>query len=233
MAKWSWRASHVPLRSVWPWLLVEWEQRRTNLIAVIDYGAGNLRSVGNALAKLGYEAKITTTAADIASAQAVIFPGVGAAGETMKHLTGLGLVTPICRYISQDRPFFAVCIGLQVLFDMTEEGGEQPCLGIIPGRVRRLPPGLKTPHMGWNQVRQLHPHSIFAGIPDDTNFYFVHSYYGVPEDTSLIAGETEYGATIPSVIARGNLVATQFHPEKSGETGLKMYDNFIKRALAG
>ena len=201
------------------------------MIAVIDYGAGNLRSVGNALAKLGYEAKITTSPEDIAAARAVILPGVGAAAETMKHLAALGLVTPICRYISQDRPFFGVCIGLQVLFDSTEEGGDHPCLGVIPGRVRRLPPGLKTPHMGWNQVRHVRQHPVFAGIPDNTNFYFVHSYYGVPEDESLIAGETEYGAVIPSVVARGNLVATQFHPEKSGEMGLKMYDNFIKRAL--
>ncbi len=203
------------------------------MIAIIDYGAGNLHSVGNAIARLGYEAKITTSAADIASAQAVVFPGVGAAGETMKHLIGLGLVTPICRYIGQDRPFFAVCIGLQVLFDATEEGGDQPCLGVIPGRVRLLPPGLKTPHMGWNQVRQVRSHPIFAGIPDNANFYFVHSYYGKPEDEAVIAGETEYSTVIPSVIARGNLVATQFHPEKSGEMGLKIYDNFIKRALAG
>jgi glutamine amidotransferase len=202
------------------------------MIAVIDYGAGNLRSVANAIAHLRYEAKITTSPADIEAAKAVILPGVGAAGETMKHLRSLGLVTPICRYISQDRPFFGVCIGMQVLYDSTEEGGEQPCLGVIAGRVRRLPPGLKTPHMGWNQVRQVDPHPIFTGVPDNANFYFVHSYYGVPEDPSLIAGETEYGAVIPSVVARGNLVATQFHPEKSGETGLRMYDNFIKRALA-
>ncbi len=201
------------------------------MIAVIDYGAGNLRSVANAIAHLGFEPRITTSPADIESAQMVVLPGVGAAGETMRHLTELGLVTPICRYISQDRPFFGVCIGLQVLFDSTEEGGEQPCLGIIPGRVRRLSAGLKTPHMGWNQVHQRGSHPLFAGIPDGANFYFVHSYYGIPEDSELIAGETDYGETIPSVVTRGNLVATQFHPEKSGEVGLRMYDNFIRRAL--
>ena len=125
-----------------------------------------------------------------------------------------------------------VCIGLQVLFDGTEEGGWHECLGIIPGRVRKLPAGLKIPHMGWNQVKQSVSHPIFDGIPDGANFYFVHSYYAEPDDKSLVAGETEYGISLCSVIARGNLVATQFHPEKSGELGLKIYDNFIKMALS-
>jgi glutamine amidotransferase len=116
------------------------------------------------------------------------------------------------------------------LFTGTEEGGWHKCLNIIPGRVKRLPPGLKIPHMGWNQVKQLNSHSIFNGIPDKANFYFVHSYYAVPDDESLIAGETDYGIPMCSVIARGNLVATQFHPEKSGEFGLRIYQNFISLA---
>jgi glutamine amidotransferase len=117
------------------------------------------------------------------------------------------------------------------LFTDTEEGGWHECLGVIPGQVKKLPSGLKIPHMGWNQVRQKVSHPLFAGIPDGANFYFVHSYYVDPDDKSMVAGETEYGIDICSVIVRGNLIATQFHPEKSGEFGLKMYDNFIKFAL--
>ena len=202
------------------------------MIIIIDYGAGNLRSVANAIAKLGYQPRITSDAGEVVKAQAVILPGVGAASDTMDNLERLKLVDPIRQLATEGRPFLGVCIGLQVLFTSTEEGGEHECLGIIPGRVRRLPSGLKIPHMGWNQVRQTLPHPLFEGIPDEANFYFVHSYYAEPEDRSLVAGETEYGIRLCSVIARGNLVATQFHPEKSGENGLKLYDNFIRLALA-
>lgn len=201
------------------------------MIVIIDYGAGNLRSVANAITKLGYEPKITSNPGDLLNAQAVILPGVGAAGETMKNLIKLGLVNSIRQLITEDRPFFGICIGLQVLFSITEEGGWHDCLGVISGQVRKLPAGLKIPHMGWNQVKQVGSHPIFDGIPDETNFYFVHSYCAEPDDKSLVVGETNYGFTICSVIARGNLVATQFHPEKSGEFGLRMYDNFIKLAM--
>jgi glutamine amidotransferase len=118
-----------------------------------------------------------------------------------------------------------------VLFTYTEEGGRHDCLNAIPGKVQKLPAVLKVPHMGWNQVRQLRPHPVFDGIPDLSNFYFVHSYHAVPDDKSVIAGETEYGITFCSVVARGNLVATQFHPEKSGVMGLKFYDNFLRNVL--
>jgi glutamine amidotransferase len=165
------------------------------------------------------------------NARAVILPGVGAAGETMKNLKMLGMVTPICQFIGDGRPFLGVCIGLQILFAGTEEGGWHECLGVIPGQVRKLPAGLKIPHMGWNQVKQIGSHPIFDGIPDEANFYFVHSYYVEPDDKSLVAGETEYGIRLCSVIARGNVIATQFHPEKSGELGLRMYGNFIKLAM--
>ena len=201
------------------------------MIAIIDYGAGNLRSVANAISRLGYQAKVISSSYDMLTAQAVILPGVGAAADTMANLQRLGLVSPIQHFITEGRPFFGICIGLQILFGGTEEGGWHECLGIIPGVVRRLPPGLKIPHIGWNQVRQKISHPIFSGISDEANFYFVHSYYVEPDDRSLVAGETEYGISICSVIAKGNLVATQFHPEKSGEVGLKIYDNFIKIAL--
>ena len=201
------------------------------MIAIVDYGAGNLRSVVNAVTKLGYQAQITSSSSKMLAAQAVILPGVGAAGDTMQNLRKSGMVDSITQLIAEGRPFFGVCIGLQMLFDGTEEGGWHECLGIIPGRVRKLPSGLKIPHMGWNQVRQRAAHPIFDGIPDGANFYFVHSYYAKPDDSSLVAGETDYGLPICSVAARGNLVATQFHPEKSGELGLRMYDNFIKLAM--
>ncbi|MCL0065371.1 imidazole glycerol phosphate synthase subunit HisH [Dehalococcoidia bacterium] len=202
------------------------------MIAIIDYGAGNLRSVLNAVTRLGYQPRITSIPDEVLSAEAVILPGVGAAADTMESLRRLGLASPIRELIADGRPFFGVCIGLQVLFTGTEEGGWHECLGAIPGRVRKLPSGLKIPHMGWNQVKQRVSHPVFGGIPDGANFYFVHSYYVEPDDGSLVAGETEYGIPICSVIARGNLVATQFHPEKSGEFGLKMYSNFLKMALA-
>jgi len=198
------------------------------MIAIVDYGAGNLRSVAKAIAKLGYQAEVTSNPSDVLKASVVILPGVGAAADTMNSLHTLGLITPILQLVAENRPFLGICIGLQVLFTATEEGGWHDCLNLIPGTIKRLPKHLKVPHMGWNQVKQETTHPLFRGIPDGANFYFVHSYYADLSDKSLIAAETEYGVTFPSVIIRGNLVATQFHPEKSGELGLKIYDNFLK-----
>ncbi len=200
------------------------------MIAIIDYGAGNLRSVVNAINRLGYQAKVTSSPDEMLAAEGVILPGVGAAGDTMDNLKRLGLVDPIRQYVAEGRPFLGVCIGLQILFTGTEEGGGHECLDIVPGQVKKLPAGLKIPHMGWNQVKQKVTHPIFKDIPDGADFYFVHSYHAQPDDKSLVAGATDYGVSICSVIARGNLIGTQFHPEKSGEIGLKFYDNFIKLA---
>ena len=199
-------------------------------ISIVDYGAGNLRSVVNAFARLGYRPRVTNDPEDVLAARILVLPGVGAAGDTVASLNRLRLTDPVCQHILDGRPFLGICIGLQILFTGTEEGGWNPCLGIFPGRVRRFPPGDKVPHMGWNQVRQLTPHPVFEGIPDGANFYFVHSYYAEPEDRSLVAGETDYAVRFCSVLARGALVATQFHPEKSGEVGLRLYDNFVKFA---
>jgi glutamine amidotransferase len=201
------------------------------VIAIIDYGAGNLRSVANALARLGYQPKVTARPADVLGAAAVILPGVGAAADTMHNLVESGMAEVIRQLISEERPLFAVCVGMQVLFSGTEEGGWHECLGMIPGAVRKLPSGHKIPHMGWNQVKQKAVHPIFDAIPDEANFYFVHSYYADPDDMSVVAGTTEYGVSMCSVVIKGNLVATQFHPEKSGEYGLRMYSNFLKMAL--
>jgi glutamine amidotransferase len=202
------------------------------MIVIIDYGAGNLRSVLNALVRLGYQAKIASTASELASAQVVILPGVGAAADSMGNLEKLGLVNPIRRFIAEGRPLLGVCIGLQLLFTGTEEGGWHECLDVIPGVVRRLPSGLKIPHMGWNQLKQRIGHPIFSGIPDEADFYFTHSFYAEPEDQSIVAGTTSYGLSMCSMIIKNNLIATQFHPEKSGEYGLKMYANFLKMAAS-
>ncbi|MDO8688586.1 MAG: imidazole glycerol phosphate synthase subunit HisH [Dehalococcoidia bacterium] len=200
------------------------------MIAIVDYGAGNLRSVAKALARLGYLAEVTGDATKVASAEAIILPGVGAAADAMENLRRLGLVEPLKEAIAQDRPFFGVCLGLQLLFTASEEGGWHECLGVLPGTVRRIPPGLKVPHMGWNRVVKAGDSPLWRKIPDNSYFYFVHSYYVDPEDQSLVVGETEYGLTFASAVARGNLVGTQFHPEKSGDTGLWVYDNFCQMA---
>ena len=202
------------------------------MIVVIDYGAGNLRSVINALGRLGYQAKITSAADELASAQVAILPGVGAAADSMGRMEKLGLIDPIRHFIAEGRPFLGVCIGLQLLLTGTEEGGWHECLDVIPGIVRRLPSGLKIPHMGWNQLKQRASHPIFSGIPDEADFYFTHSFYAEPEDESIVAGTTSYGLPMCSMIIRDSLIATQFHPEKSGECGLKMYANFLKMALS-
>jgi glutamine amidotransferase len=199
-------------------------------IVVVDYGAGNLRSVARAVAHAGYEPCVTADPYEVRNARSLIVPGVGAAADTMRNLRERRLVEPVRDYITSGRPFFGVCMGQQALLSVSEEGGEHECLGIIPGTVKKLPGGQKVPHMGWNRVRQKSEHSIFDGIPDESYFYFVHSYYPDPEDGDVVIGETEYGVRFASVLARDNIVATQFHPEKSGEMGLRMYENFLKIA---
>ena len=201
-------------------------------LVILDYGAGNLHSVARAVTHAGARPLITSNPRYVPEAEALIVPGVGAAADTMLNLRRRHLVEPIREYIASGRPLLGVCMGQQALFDVSEEGGEHECLGVLPGRVVRLPDGLKVPHMGWNQVRIVRPHPIFEGIADSSYFYFVHSYYPRPDDPSIIIGETDYGVTFPSVVARDNIVATQFHPEKSGETGLRMYSNFLRIAAA-
>jgi glutamine amidotransferase len=203
------------------------------VIAIIDYGAGNLGSVANAVAKLGYQPKVTNRPDDVLGATAVFLPGVGAARDTVGSLEALGMTDVIRQLVYENRPFFAVCVGLQLLLSGTEEGGWYRCLDVIPGTVRRLPQGLKVPHIGWNQVKQRVKHPVFDGVPDEANFYFVHSYYADPDDTSFVAGTTEYGVSMCSMIIKDNLVATQFHPEKSGNWGLRMYANFLEMAFNG
>jgi glutamine amidotransferase len=203
------------------------------MIAIVDYGAGNLRSVAKAMERLGCQPRIITEPSELEESQAVILPGVGAAADAMQSLRGRGFVEPIRRWALADRPLFAVCLGLQLLFALSEEGGLHPCLNVLPGTVKRFPPGLKVPHMGWNQVHQKQAHFLFSGVPDGAHFYFVHSYYVESQNPSVVVGETDYQVLFPSVVASGSLVATQFHPEKSGTWGLKLYENFLRHHIHG
>ena len=203
-------------------------------LVVIDYDSGNLRSVAKALESVGVRPIVTADQAEIASADAVIFPGVGSAPAAVAALNSRKLAQPLRDYVASGRPFMGVCLGLQLLMDRTEEG-DAPCLGIVPGQTKRLATGglaagLKVPHMGWNSVRFTGDHPVFRGIPQDSYFYFVHSYYAVPDDTDGLAGVTSYGVDFCSVYAKGNLVATQFHPEKSGPVGVSIYKNFADLA---
>lgn len=200
------------------------------MIAVVEYGAGNLGSVVNALEHLGIPHVVTDDPETLLGASGVIFPGVGATADSMRNLRERGLVEVLRAVAASGRPLFGVCVGQQVLFGTSYEGNPHPCLGILGGEVRRFPDNdeLIVPHMGWNSVNLLRPHPLFAGIPDGTEFYFVHSYYCVPDDASIILGATDYGASFASAIQRGNVMATQFHPEKSGKWGLQIYRNFAQ-----
>jgi glutamine amidotransferase len=199
------------------------------LLAVVDYGAGNLHSVENALRHLGARHLVTSRPADLDGADGLVFPGVGEAASSMSVLKKTGLDGAIRRFIASGRKTLGICIGCQVVFERSEEGDTE-CLGILPGIVRRFPPGagLKIPHMGWNRVSFRKGHPVFAGIPAEAEFYFVHSYYPAPADETWVAGWTDYGIRFCSAVTRGNLVAVQFHPEKSGRPGLTLLANFCR-----
>ena len=201
-------------------------------VAIIDYQAGNLRSVQKALEKASVTAVVTSNPDEISGASGIVFPGQGANDSSLRHLRARGLVQPIKDFIDSGKPFLGVCLGLQLLLDGSDEGDE-PGLGLIPGRVRRLPESEKVPHMGWNQVEFKKEYPEFEGVPQGSNFYFVHSYYADPVDTGVIAGTTSYGITFCSAVVRDNLVAVQFHPEKSGDVGLQIYRNFAGRLSGG
>jgi glutamine amidotransferase len=197
-------------------------------IAVIDYGAGNLKSVENALRHLGAAFRITSDPRDLDEAGGLIFPGVGEAAASMAELRRTGLDRAVRSFIASGRKALGICIGCQVIFERSEER-DTICLGILRGAVRRFESGrgLKVPHMGWNQVRFIKPHPLFEGIPQGSSFYFVHSYYPEPAEPEVVAGETEYGTVFASCVARNNLAAFQFHLEKSGPVGLKLLSNFL------
>ncbi len=199
-------------------------------IVVIDYGLGNLRSVTKALESVGARVELTSDPRKITSAAGAVLPGVGAFSAGMRNLQSLGLLPAIRERIAEGRPLLGICLGLQLLFSLSEEHGLHEGLGVIPGKVVRFRGELKIPHMGWNTispVRHAPAAILFEGIPDDSFFYFVHSYYVVPQDPSVVAATTEYGTEFASAVTRDNLFAVQFHPEKSGELGLKILENFV------
>ncbi len=200
------------------------------MIAIIDYRAGNLTSVRLACESLGLEARITSDPEVIRGAERVIFPGVGAAGAAMAHLDELGLIDTLRGVVDSGIPFLGICLGTQIILGHSEEDGGVDTIGILEGHVRRFRPTdplTKVPQIGWNTVLQTRPHPVFEGIEDESEFYFVHSYYPHPTAPACVLGETGYaGVTFASVMGRNNLVATQFHPEKSGRIGLTLLQNF-------
>jgi glutamine amidotransferase len=203
------------------------------MIAIIDYGMGNLRSVQKGFEKLGFVAEVTADPRVLLEADKVVLPGVGAFPDCMRNLEQGGFVEPILKVIREGRPFLGICLGLQLLFTESEEFGLHRGLDIIPGRVIRFPEEmeecgeeLKVPHMGWNQLSFKRRPPVFAGLEDGTNFYFVHSFYVKPEDDGVVATTTTYGMEFCSSVWKDNIVATQFHPEKSQAKGLAILKNF-------
>jgi glutamine amidotransferase len=199
------------------------------MVVIIDYQAGNLTSVVRSLKALGVAGEVTQDPAVVAQAERVVFPGVGAAGRAMAILQELKLDQALRTAFDRGVPILGICLGSQVVLEYSEENDNTPCLGLIPGATRALPrqPGLKIPHMGWNTVRFLQEHPLFKGLPESAEYYFVHSYYPSPAQESMVLGVTEHGITFPSVMGWRNLVATQFHPEKSGRFGLQLLENFL------
>ena len=203
------------------------------MIAIVDYKAGNLRSVELAVKKLGFPCRVTQKAEEISGSEKVIFPGVGAAGQAMVDLGELGLDRVLKKELEAGKPIFGICLGAQIILERSEEKSAQ-CLGLLDGEVKLFPQPLlsdknerlKIPHMGWNGVHKVKNHSVMEGIVPDDEFYFVHAYYPLPASEEYVVGTTDYGIVFPSVIGYKNLIAMQFHPEKSGHAGLRILENF-------
>jgi glutamine amidotransferase/cyclase len=199
------------------------------MITLLDYGAGNVRSVVNAIESLGETVKFVSAAEDVMAAEKLVFPGVGAFGSMMRVLRERGLVEPLLQYLHANRPFLGICLGLQALFDYSEEAPGVPGLGFIPGVVKRFDIDLSVPHIGWNGLKVKQPSRIFANFSGNEKVYFVHSYYVAPNDQNVVLTTTDYGCELVSSIQHGNIIATQFHPEKSSRTGLLILENFLRQ----
>jgi glutamine amidotransferase len=198
------------------------------MIAIVDYGVGNLRSVQKAVERVGAKAVVTSDAADLADARGVILPGVGAFGKGMDSLRARNLVAPLLDQVNAGKPLLGICLGMQLLFEVSEEMGIHEGLGLLPGRVLRFPEGeLKVPHIGWNQLR-IRPNPLLQGIRDGSHAYFVHSYYPEPGEPDDILAETDYGLDFASVVGRGKVWGAQFHPEKSQDVGLRLLENYAR-----
>jgi glutamine amidotransferase len=194
-------------------------------VAIVDYGSGNLHSVARAVARVGGEPLVTSDPRVVDAADGLVIPGVGRFGQCVDAIRRRGLDPAIRGFAASGRHVIGVCVGMQVLFERSEED-DDPGLGLLPGDVRRLPPSVKVPHMGWNTVEWDVPHPFVEGIPDGTPFYFVHSF--APDLSEVTVGVAEHGRRFAAAVAHGNLFATQFHPEKSGEAGLQIYENVVK-----
>jgi len=198
------------------------------MIAIVDYGMGNLRSVEKAVQRVGGTAAITAEPGMVQEADAVILPGVGAFGDAMQNLRDRHLVDALVSHIHSGKPFLGICLGMHLLFEEGEEMGRHAGLGVLPGKVVRFPPdGLKVPHVGWNQLQIRRPSPLLDGVADGSYTYFVHSYYVLPKEESVIVATTEYGLPYASAVGQGNLLGVQFHPEKSQEIGLRILANFV------
>jgi imidazole glycerol-phosphate synthase subunit HisH len=198
------------------------------MIAIVDYGVGNLRSVQKALERVGAEAVVTGEPGELARARAVVLPGVGAFGDGVAQLWARGLFQPVLHQVEAGKPLLGICLGMQLLFEESEEMGQHRGLGLLPGRVVRFPEGdLKVPHIGWNQLR-VSEDPLLAGIKDGSYAYFVHSYYVAPAQPGDVLATTEYGVQFAAVVGRGQVWGAQFHPEKSQEVGLRLLQNFAR-----
>ena len=199
------------------------------MIAIIDYGAGNIRSVSKALKHIGCDCFITNKKDEILSADGAVLPGVGSFGDTVDSLNKYGIKEAVIEFINSGKPFLGICLGLQLLFPGSEESKGAEGLGIFDGTITKIPSGegLKIPHMGWNSLKITNDSRLFKGIEENPYVYFVHSYFLNAADKSIVAAQTEYGVTIDAAVEKGNVFATQFHPEKSGNTGLKILKNFV------
>ncbi len=199
------------------------------MVAIIDYDAGNIKSVEKAVNALGYEVAVTRDKDLIRKASHVILPGVGAFGDAMEKLHSYGLTEIIKEVTATDTPFLGICLGLQLLFEESEESPGIAGLGILKGKIKLIPQGedIKVPHIGWNSLKYLNPGRLFAGIPENSYVYFVHSYYLQAYDPEIVTASTEYGTLIHASVEKGNVFACQFHPEKSSEVGMKILDNFL------
>lgn len=198
-------------------------------VAIIDYGVGNLRSVEKAFAATGCAAHVTADEVQLRAADRLVLPGVGAFAACMQALSERGFDKLVKDRVSEGTPLLGVCVGMQMLFEESEEFGRTAGLGLLPGRVRRFSGDLVVPQVGWNQIHQRAPHQLFAGIADQAFFYFVHSFYCESDDPAVVVGETEYGTLYASVAARGNVCGVQFHPEKSQTAGLRLLSNFARQ----
>ena len=207
------------------------------MIALIDYGVGNLYSVEKALKFVGGEVKVTSNAADLKSADKLVLPGVGAFGDCMKNLEATGLIPTILEQVLIHKPLLGICVGLQILFESSEESPNVKGLGIFRGEIKKIrAEGLKIPHMGWNSIEigrknnliKFGASKIFAGLEGKNYFYFVHSYHATPSNEDIVTATTDYGEKVTAAVELGNIFATQFHPEKSGDVGLKVLKNFVE-----